>query len=221
MPMPYRGEETEQQTARQRADACFPSVHRTVLRVYYGPPTAPQYLQRSTKADQHLPVPLTDKNFLISPPGSPPIGWEQIREDPPNSDTLAADLMQALQELQLEQPSEPELPAAVAVAPVAPTPPRQAETLIISADSHHPSVLISDTETFVSPLSPYAITLLNTPGGIRRTPSPAPPLPALDITQVKATVDSMRSFPSVGADPLSESGRPATRITPTARPPLA
>lgn len=33
---------------------------------------------------------------MISPPGSPPVGWEPIREDPPNRDTLADDLMKAL-----------------------------------------------------------------------------------------------------------------------------
>lgn len=30
-----------------------------------------------------LEVPALEKNWLISPPGSPPVGWTQIREDPP------------------------------------------------------------------------------------------------------------------------------------------
>lgn len=47
----------------------------------------------------HLLPPNTDRNFLISPPGSPPIGWEPIREDPPNRETLAGDLIEALRRL--------------------------------------------------------------------------------------------------------------------------
>jgi len=50
-----------------------------------------------------LPVPHTAKNFLISPPGSPPTGWEQIEEEPPNTAALAADLLAALQRLQLNR----------------------------------------------------------------------------------------------------------------------
>lgn len=33
----------------------------------------------------HLSLPIQKNNFLISPPPSPPIGWEQIYEDPPVS----------------------------------------------------------------------------------------------------------------------------------------
>ena len=49
----------------------------------------------------YLAPPAIEKNFLISPPGSPPVGWEPIREDPPNSTPLAEDLMCALQRLHL------------------------------------------------------------------------------------------------------------------------
>ena len=48
----------------------------------------------------YLTVPGVDKNFLISPPGSPPIGWEPIKEDPPNTQTLAEDLVEALKSVQ-------------------------------------------------------------------------------------------------------------------------
>ena len=52
-------------------------------------------------ASAYLRPPTPEKNFLISPPGSPPVGWEQVREDPPNATPLADDLMQALRELQV------------------------------------------------------------------------------------------------------------------------
>lgn len=51
----------------------------------------------------YLQPPVSDKNFLISPPGSPPVGWESIREDPPNASPLADDLMEALKRLQIQQ----------------------------------------------------------------------------------------------------------------------
>jgi hypothetical protein len=39
------------------------------------------------------------KNWLISPPGSPQEGWVQIEEDPPNSITLHEDIQAALDRL--------------------------------------------------------------------------------------------------------------------------
>jgi hypothetical protein len=51
----------------------------------------------------YLQPPRVEKNFLISPPGSPPIGWEQAREGPPNSTTLASDLIVALRKLEMHE----------------------------------------------------------------------------------------------------------------------
>lgn len=53
-------------------------------------------------AEHYLRPPELEKNFLISPPGSPPIGWEQVREDPPNVTPLAEDLINALRKLEIE-----------------------------------------------------------------------------------------------------------------------
>ncbi|KAI9188656.1 hypothetical protein H9P43_000077 [Blastocladiella emersonii ATCC 22665] len=41
---------------------------------------------------QYLQLPHNPKMHLISPPGSPPVGWEQVAEDHPNPDPLAEDL---------------------------------------------------------------------------------------------------------------------------------
>ena len=71
------------------------------LRIYRGDMT-PIYTSADF-IDNHLQVPAQPKNFLISPPGSPPIGWEPVREDPPNAAALASDLVAALTRLQLQQ----------------------------------------------------------------------------------------------------------------------
>jgi hypothetical protein len=42
-----------------------------------------------------LQVPQFERNLLISPPGSPFEGWEQIEEDAPNQAILASDLIHA------------------------------------------------------------------------------------------------------------------------------
>src|SRR5271154_3370428 len=79
---------------------------RITLRVYRAdrnplltdsPTTIPQ--------SAYLRPPAIERNFLISPPGSPPAGWEQVREDPPNTTPLAADLIQALRKLQIRNGS--------------------------------------------------------------------------------------------------------------------
>jgi hypothetical protein len=69
---------------------------RLVLRLYCAAPTP---LDPVLPSSQHLEPPPLTRNFLISPPGSPPEGWEPIVEDPPNSATLAKDLMAALEKL--------------------------------------------------------------------------------------------------------------------------
>ncbi|KAJ7886141.1 Calcipressin-domain-containing protein [Mycena olivaceomarginata] len=51
----------------------------------------------------YLRPPEIEKNFLISPPGSPPVGWEPIKEEPPNAAPLADDLMVALRKLQVTE----------------------------------------------------------------------------------------------------------------------
>ncbi|KIY48201.1 Calcipressin [Fistulina hepatica ATCC 64428] len=57
----------------------------------------------STEFVRYLQPPPPTRNFLISPPGSPPVGWEQIQEVPPNATPLADDLVAALRKLQLQQ----------------------------------------------------------------------------------------------------------------------
>jgi len=54
----------------------------------------------------HLRPPVPERNLLISPPGSPPVGWEQTHEEPPNEVPLAVDLQRALEQLRAKREQE-------------------------------------------------------------------------------------------------------------------
>ncbi|TFY81601.1 hypothetical protein EWM64_g2411 [Hericium alpestre] len=73
-----------------------------VLRVFRGEPTPIDQQPPKDGPDPHyLRPPAIEKNFLISPPGSPPVGWEPMKEEPPNVTPLADDLIAALRKLHL------------------------------------------------------------------------------------------------------------------------
>lgn len=74
-----------------------------ILRVYRADPNPLADAGHTVPEANYLRPPAIEKNFLISPPGSPPVGWEQIKEDPPNPTPLADDLMQALRKLQVHE----------------------------------------------------------------------------------------------------------------------
>lgn len=63
------------------------------VRVYFGHPT------NIEQKDEHLPLPDAGKLFFISPPPSPPHGWEMKLEDAPNKQVHAEDLAEALAKL--------------------------------------------------------------------------------------------------------------------------
>ncbi|KAK1231237.1 hypothetical protein PQX77_005642 [Marasmius sp. AFHP31] len=83
--------------------AATPERSELVLRVYRADPNP--LLSTLESEDRYLQPPAVERNFLISPPGSPPVGWEPIQEDPPNSTPLADDLIAALKNLHLQQES--------------------------------------------------------------------------------------------------------------------
>lgn len=187
---------------------------RSILRVYRANPTPLESLGRN-RFPEYLPVPDTDKNFLISPPGSPPIGWEQIREDPPNVDTLAEDLAKALEGLSTDRFAWPEEGETTRdehllspSSPVSRRSPR--DTLIIphrrTESGDLPSVMVSDTDIEAGPQLPSTNGLtISKAFDLQRRPNGP-------ISLVKATVESMQDsfqFPST-----------SHRIDRTPRPPL-
>jgi hypothetical protein len=64
------------------------------VRIYFGAET-----KIEPQENQHLKAPQADKQFFISPPPSPPHGWEMRNEDPPNKEVHAEDLAVALSRL--------------------------------------------------------------------------------------------------------------------------
>ncbi|OLL22617.1 Calcipressin-like protein [Neolecta irregularis DAH-3] len=67
------------------------------VRVYFG-----EHTKEVDLKDAHLHPPDLDRNWLVSPPGSLPVEWEQIREGPPNRFTLPEELTSALEKLALQ-----------------------------------------------------------------------------------------------------------------------
>jgi hypothetical protein len=63
------------------------------VKVYFGHPTSIE------PKDEHLNLPDAGKLFFISPPPSPPHGWEMKLEDAPNKQVHAEDLAEALAKL--------------------------------------------------------------------------------------------------------------------------
>jgi len=63
------------------------------VKVYFGQPTSIEI------KDEHLPLPDAGKLFFISPPPSPPHGWEMQLEAEPNKQVHAEDLAEALAKL--------------------------------------------------------------------------------------------------------------------------
>jgi hypothetical protein len=65
----------------------------TRARVYFGEPTA------IGEQKKYLERPDAGRLFFISPPPSPPVGWEMRNEDPPNKEVYAEDLAEKLAKL--------------------------------------------------------------------------------------------------------------------------
>ena len=143
----------------------------SVLRVYYDHDTPLTLLPTGEYAVTQavdiprpfLEPPAPEKEFLLSPPGSPPVGWEQQKEDRPNTQALSDDLIKALQKLSIEQ----DAPGAEKVG---------TSTLFQGSDQAVPGVILHATESRTSSSS--------RPSGIERVkatkdsmrPTPRPPI---------------------------------------------
>lgn len=79
-----------------------------VVRVYFGAAT------NIEPKDEHLNLPDAGKLFFISPPPSPPHGWEVKLEDAPNKQVHAEDLAEALKKLHGSKNANADFPASPA-----------------------------------------------------------------------------------------------------------
>lgn len=200
----------------------------TILRAVFGPFTDP------TSELETLAVPTTDKNFLISPPGSPPVGWEPIREDPPNRDTLADDLMRALADLRdtgshiashkpkewgVDTPTDnksnvPKAPEVI-LAPSKAPPLREFQPAWLQSD-------IQVTKQAQEDIEVPGVTVQAFDGADDEEQTGSKTYNGYSISSVKATVESMRGASTSEKSSGLGSGltEQRSKITPTSRPPL-
>ena len=128
------------------------------IRVYFGEPTRIEELEK-TREERQLRVPQADKQFFISPPPSPPHGWESKEEDPPNKDVHAEDLAAALHKL--ERRAEPGMPPTPTTPTDQDVPLRQRTGSTIVFDPHDqgrspdlPAIQVVDTTFTPGDLTP-------------------------------------------------------------------
>ncbi len=133
-------------TVRQTLDGEAIMGHR--IRVYFGEPTPTE------PVDQHLHAPTSSKLFFISPPPSPPHGWQMRDEEPPNKDVHAEDLASALAKLKArpEQPS-PDMDTDIQ------TRKRSGSTIVYHPQDHGdspdlPAISVEDTTETPAEISP-------------------------------------------------------------------
>ncbi|PVI06814.1 Calcipressin [Periconia macrospinosa] len=126
------------------------------VRVYFGLDTP------LNPSDQHLPLPKSDKLFFISPPPSPPMGWEMRDEEPPNQIVHAEDLAIALAKLHADADSRDisEHAADEGDRPFSITRRRTGSSTILYHPEDHgdspnlPAIAVVDTTECPSPTSP-------------------------------------------------------------------
>lgn len=224
---------------------CLPhNPTRIPLRVFFGPQLS---LPLPTLESTLLSVPALSRNFLISPPGSPPVGWEQTLEEAPNSQTHAHDaddgaagawgdeLARALRFLSVSGGGDEDDDGEVQ-----PVPSRRRANLGLDSDEEddgEPTTSVVLPHNVVGATARPAVTV-STPAAAAAsgpgTDGATPPAGAAKITAVKATIESLlgrkRSFSGLERPKLESPGASTptfgasllggSKITPTARPPV-
>jgi len=126
------------------------------IRVYFGQNT------RIDLEDQHLQAPKSQKLFFISPPPSPPMGWEMRNEEPPNKEVHAEDLAAALANLHTRPSPHEALHVETERASAAQLAHRQrsrSSTLVYHPSDHGdspnlPAIAVEDTSESPGDMSP-------------------------------------------------------------------
>lgn len=142
---------TEDATSIRKALDGRPLLNFNVYpRIYFGESTP---LNQRPKL---LEAPQISKLFFISPPPSPPHGWEMRDEDPPNKEVHAEDLTRALSMLKTEPVEDPATPVSISEEKRTPSWPMEdrrnrsrSSTLIYHPETHGnspnlPAVMVED-----------------------------------------------------------------------------
>lgn len=127
------------------------------IRVYFGIDTP------LNPTDQHLPLPKSDKLFFISPPPSPPMGWEMRNEEAPNTIVHAEDLASALAKLHAHHDEDMTVPREDFDEESVPTTVGRrrtgSSTIVYHPDDHGdspnlPAIAVEDTTDSPMPMTP-------------------------------------------------------------------
>ncbi|CAO2650965.1 Nn.00g092620.m01.CDS01 [Neocucurbitaria sp. VM-36] len=123
------------------------------IRVYFGMNTP------LNPSDQHLALPKSDRLFFISPPPSPPMGWEMKEEEAPNKIVHAEDLATALARLHANPYHDASSPIDDrGSSPI--TRKRNGSTTVVYHPEDHgdspnlPAISVEDTTETPEPLTP-------------------------------------------------------------------
>ncbi|KAH4226088.1 hypothetical protein HBI70_154200 [Parastagonospora nodorum] len=122
------------------------------VRVYFGMNTP------LNPSDQHLPLPKSDRLFFISPPPSPPMGWEMKEEDAPNKIVHPEDLAAALARLHAHPHNDALSPVDSDFSPIGRR--RTGSTTIVYHPEDHgdsltlPAIAVEDTTETPGSLTP-------------------------------------------------------------------
>lgn len=185
------------------------------IRVYFG-----EHTREDLDKDQHLQAPEAKKLFFISPPPSPPVGWEMRNEAAPNKDVHAEDLASALARLEWKPLGLGDTPADVNA---------DVDVHITAADGTvSPDAM--DTGGAVSPITPSVVvenaTLGQTPI-VRRQRSGSSTLLLVEhegapgnpgIMVEDTTAEEPEELEETVDQAVSETAKPA--LVHTARPPV-
>jgi hypothetical protein len=123
------------------------------VRVYFGMNTP------LNPSDQHLPLPKSDKLFFISPPPSPPMGWEMRDESEPNKVVHPEDLAEALAKLHARHSDAPEPMSEDEVSPITRRRRTGSTTIVYHPEDHGdsphlPQIAVEDTTEAPSIMTP-------------------------------------------------------------------
>ncbi|KAF2829797.1 Calcipressin-domain-containing protein [Ophiobolus disseminans] len=121
------------------------------VRVYFGMNTP------LNPSDQHLPLPKSDRLFFISPPPSPPMGWEMKEEDAPNKIVHPEDLAAALARLHAHPHDDVFSPAGSDSSPTRKR--TRSSTIVYHPEDHGdspnlPAIAVEDTTVTPGVLTP-------------------------------------------------------------------